>query len=310
MRKRWLTTIHRLAKQDPRIVFIGSDLTASPEFKKYNEDVPDRFFMEGVSEAHIVGLASGIAMSGKICFLNTIATFITRRCFEQNVIDLGLAEANVRLLGSGGGLVYAPLGPTHLAIDDIAIMRSIPNMTVAAPSDADEMERLIEASVAHHGPMYIRVGKGGDPVISTANQPFRIGRAIEYRKPGKAVICSFGVLTAKTIQAADALAADGVPTGVLHFHTLKPIDKDAVIAALKDASAAVTVEEHVINGGLGSIVSEIIAEAGLSHALRFKRLGLPDYFPDDYGSQDSMLASYGLDVSGIQQSVKKLLAGQ
>src|SRR2546425_5843786 len=143
--------VYELAKKDERIVFIGSDLGIGT-LDNFRKEMPNRFFMEGVSEANIVGMAAGLALEGRIVYVNTIATFITRRCFEQVVLDLGLHNANVRLIGSGGGVVYAPLGPTHLAIDDIAIMRAIPNMTIVAPCDANEMGRLMPLTLDSHGP--------------------------------------------------------------------------------------------------------------------------------------------------------------
>src|SRR5262249_21634904 len=161
------------ARADDRIVFIGSDLGVGT-LDRFKNDFPDRFFMEGVSEANVVGMAAGLALEGRIVYVNTIATFITRRCFEQVVIDLGLHNVNVRLIGNGGGLVYAPLGPTHLAIDDFAIMRAVPNMTIVAACDANEMGRLMPLTVEHQGPIYIRLAKGGDPIVSSDATPFAI----------------------------------------------------------------------------------------------------------------------------------------
>ena len=179
MRRTCLNMVYELAKKDDRIFFIGSDLGVGT-LDNYKYEIPDRFFMEGISEANIIGMAAGMAMEGKIVYINTIATFITRRCYEQNVIDLGLHNTNVRLIGSGGGLVYAPLGPTHQATEDIAIMRAIPNMTIIAPADAEEMRRLMPQTVDYQGPIYIRLGKGGDPVVTPVNESFSIGKSDPY----------------------------------------------------------------------------------------------------------------------------------
>jgi len=160
MRATALKMVHELARQDPRVVFIGSDLGAGT-MAEMAEQFPERTFMEGISEANIVGMAAGMAMEGYIPYLNTIAPFFTRRAFEQIAVDLCLQNLPVRLIASGGGLVYAPLGPTHMAIEDIAVMRALPNMTVVAVSDAEEMRRLMAASLAWPGPLYIRVAKGG-----------------------------------------------------------------------------------------------------------------------------------------------------
>jgi transketolase len=309
MRKRWLSALHQLARKNERIVFIGSDLTADAAMKELHKDIGNRFFMEGISEQHLIGMASGLAMSGLIPYVNTIATFLTRRCFEQNAVDLGLANANVRLIGGGGGLVYCPLGPTHLAIDDIALMRAIPNFTVIVPADADEMERAIIASERHQGPIYLRVAKGGDPVVSKAEHGFTIGKAIVHREPGEALIIATGILVNTALKAADQLAASGIPTGVINVHTVKPLDQEGLLARIGRARAVVTLEEHLLHGGLGSAVAELVAEHPQPRPVRFRRLGLPDAFPDQYGSQDSLLKGYGLGAEGVAASVQKLLSG-
>ena len=150
MRKTCLDMVYQLAKQDGRVFFVGSDLGVGT-LQQFKTEMPDRFFMEGVSEAAIVGMAAGLAMDGKVVYINTIATFLTRRCFEQIVLDLCAHNVRVRLIGSGGGMVYAPLGPTHEATDDIAILRAVPRMTIIAPADADEMRRLMPLTVDHPG---------------------------------------------------------------------------------------------------------------------------------------------------------------
>src|SRR5499427_9417238 len=193
MRKTCLDMVYELAKSDERIFFIGSDLGVGT-LKQFKQEMPERYFMEGVSEANIVGMAAGLALEGKIVYVNTIATFLTRRCFEQVVLDLGLHNANVRLIANGGGVVYAPLGPTHLAIDDLAIMRAVPNMTIVAPCDADEMARLMPQTVDHPGPIYIRLGKGGDPIVSRPDVPFKINKAFPMREGSDALIVSTGIM--------------------------------------------------------------------------------------------------------------------
>lgn len=158
MRRACLLSVHELARRDERVVFIGSDITKQ-NLEELEAEFPARFFMEGIYEAHLIGMAAGLAMTGKVPYLNTIATFLTRRCYDQVVVDLCLHELPVRLLGSGGGTVYAPLGPTHVANDDIAILRAIPNMTIVAPCDADEMSRLMPQTLDWPGPIYVRIAK-------------------------------------------------------------------------------------------------------------------------------------------------------
>ncbi len=177
MRKTALNSVLKLAEKDERVLFIGSDLGAGT-LDEFREKYPERFFMEGISEQNMIGMAAGLAMEGYIPYINTIASFLTRRCLEQIIIDLSLQNLPARLIGNGGGLVYAPLGPTHLAPDDLALMSAIPNMTVAAPSDAEEMRSFMEQSLEWPGPIYIRLGKGGDPVVFPKGKTVKIGKAI------------------------------------------------------------------------------------------------------------------------------------
>src|ERR1700722_8986750 len=181
MRKTCLDWVHKLAKQDSRVVFIGSDLSPGL-LSEMKAEMPDRWYMEGIAEQNVVGMAAGMAMEGFIPYANTIATFFSRRSYEQVAIDLCLPKLPVRLISNGGGLVYAPLGPTHLAIEDIAIMRALPNMAVVAVCDADEMKRFMDASLEWKGPIYIRLAKGGDPIVSRPELGFAIGKAIVMRE--------------------------------------------------------------------------------------------------------------------------------
>jgi len=305
MRQTCLNSVYELAKADERIFFIGSDLGAGT-LDKFKEEIPDRFFMEGISEANVIGMASGLALEGKIPYVNTIATFITRRCYEQLVIDLGLHNANVRLIGNGGGLVYAPLGPTHQAIEDMAILRSIPNMTVLAPCDADEMRRFMPLTVDHIGPIYIRLGKGYDPIVSNDNVAVEIGKAIPMREGKDALILTTGITLKYGLQASDDLHKHGLSTAVLHLPTIKPLDNESILAYTSEAPIVVTVEEHTVIGGLGSAVAEIIAEAGFNPARRFKRIGIPDMFADEYGSQDSLMERYSINDNRVTELVLEL----
>jgi transketolase len=304
MRKRSLECVYRLAKKNREVVFIGSDLGVgvTDELKK---ELPGQWFMEGVSEQHIIGMAAGLAMSGKIVYINTIATFITRRCYEQNAIDLGLTGAKVRLLGSGGGLVYAPLGPTHLATEDIALMRAIPGMTVVAPADAEEMERVMMASESHPGPMYIRIAKGGEPVV-TKPEGFALGKAAVYGEAGELLIVTTGVMLSRALEAAALLKPEGISCRILHCHTIKPFDAAAVLEHAVRARAVLTLEEHTLVGGLGSVVAETMSSRALGIPLG--RLGIPDVFPDEYGSQNSLLEKFGLGVPQIAAEARRLLA--
>jgi transketolase len=302
MRAACLNMVHELARRDERVVFIGSDLSPGL-LDGMRREMPERWFMEGVTEANVIGMAAGLAMEGFRPYVNTIATFITRRCYEQVAVDLCLHRLPVRLLGNGGGLVYAPLGPTHLAIEDIAIMRALPNMTVTAVCDAPEMVRLMEATLDWPDPIYVRIAKGGDPIVSAKEAGFAIGKAIPMRRSrGKrVVIMATGVMTTNCLAAADILAKDGIDATVVHFHTIKPLDGEAVLEFAHGAELVVTVEEGVRIGGFGSAVADHLLEHGAPPALM--RLGLPDAFPDKYGVQDDLLDVYGLKPAQIAAAV-------
>lgn len=305
MRQLCLDTVYELAKKDRRIFFIGSDLGFGT-LQKFKEEMPERFLMEGVNEANIVGMAAGLALEGKIVYVNTIATFLSRRCFEQIVLDLCLHNVNVRLIANGGGVVYAPLGPTHLAIDDIGILRTIPRMTIVAPADEAEMGRLMPETVDYRGPIYIRLGKGNEPILTTDEIPFQIGKAIPMREGTDALIITTGVTLKAALDAAANLSQQGLEAAVLHVHTVKPLDSDAILKYAADVPVIVTIEEHTLMGGLGSAVAELVAEANFNPAKRFKRIGIPDVFPEQYGSQESLMALYGITAEKLAAAVATL----
>jgi len=306
MRETSLRMVYELAQQDERILFVGSDLGVGV-LREFKERYPARFFMEGVSEANIIGMSAGLALDGHIVYVNTIATFLTRRCFEQVAVDLCLHNANVRLLASGGGLVYAPLGPTHLAIEDIAILRALPNMTILAPADAREMRRLMPATVNYPGPIYVRLAKGHDPVVTPEGDTLEIGKALPMRHGDDALLLTTGVALQVGLAAADLLAGHGIRASVLHLPTIKPLDTQAVLDQVARVPVTVTVEEHTVIGGLGGAVAELLAETDLLSERRFKRLGIPDVFPDKYGDQAGLMSRYGIAPERVAMEVRDLL---
>ena len=306
MRRTSLDCIHKLAQKDERVLFIGSDLGAGV-LDSMKQEMPERWFMEGVAEQHIIGMAAGLAMEGFVPYVNTIASFLTRRCFEQLVIDLSLMNLPVRLVANGGGVVYAPLGPTHQAIDDIAILRTLPNITIVAPCDADEMRRLMEQTLDWNGPMYIRLAKGGDPIISSEENTFSIGKGIVMREPGEVLFISTGIMTRNALLASELLDAAGISSGVLHCHTVKPLDQELILGLTKNIRLIVTVEEHIISGGLGTAVLETLYTSERTSIPRIKCLGIPNRFVDQYGSQETVLESFGLLSKQISATVQDLI---
>lgn len=306
MRKTSLDCIYELALKDDRVLFIGSDLGAGV-LDDMRQTLPDRWLMEGIAEQHIVGMAAGLAMNGFLPYVNTIATFLTRRCFEQIAVDLCLHNLPVTLVGNGGGVVYAPLGPTHQAIEDIAILRTLPNMTVVAPCDADEMKRLMAQSLEWPGPLYIRLAKGGDKIVSLEKRGFTIGKGIVIEPPGEILFVSTGVMTQRAIEAGEKLRLSGINVGILHIHTIKPIDQQLLLSTIESVKFIVTLEEHVLTGGLGSAVLEVMNDSDALRDRKLLRLGIPDSFSCHYGSQDSLLESWHLSVDDVVMAVKKCM---
>ena len=308
MRKTALECVHRLAQHDKRVLFIGSDL-GHGVLEKMKNELPDQFFMEGVSEQYIIGMAAGLAMEGFIPYVNTIATFLTRRCYEQVAVDLCMHDLPVRLIANGGGGVYAPLGPTHLAVEDIAIMRALPNMAVVAPCDADEMNRLMMSTLEWPHPIYIRLARGGDPIVSKDDLGFELGKSIKMKTGADGMFITTGVMTQLALETAEILKGDGVDVGVLHVHTIKPFDASGVISAIESVKAVVTVEEHIVNGGLGSAVLESCSELRPELLSKISRIGIPDKFATEYGSQNSLLKHWGITADNLVAAMMKKLGG-
>ena len=309
MRATCQNMVYDLAKRDKRVIFIGSDLSPGL-LADMRKEMPERWYMEGITEANVIGMAAGLAMEGYIPYVNTIATFITRRCYEQVAVDLCLHELPVRLIGNGGGLVYAPLGPTHLAIEDIAIMRALPNMTVTAVCDAKEMVRLMNGTLDWPHPIYIRLAKGGDPVVSREENGFAIGKAIPMvraRSRRSVVFMATGVMTTNCLAAADLLSKDGHDASVVHFHTVKPLDEETVLEFADGAELVVTVEEGTRIGGFGSAVTDLLVEKLGVAIPPVLRIGLPDAFPHKYGLQEELFEVYGLTPAQIAAGTVKSL---
>ena len=296
-----------MAREDPNVIYLGSDVGAGT-LKEFQEEIPDQFFVEGIAEAYVIGLAAGLAMSGKKPYVNTIATFLTRRCYDQIAIDVCMGNHNVRLYANGGGLVYAPLGPTHLAIDDIALMRALPNMTVIVPADADQMERAVYASAKHKGPIYFRVARGGDPVVPQGEDQFEIGKAIVLQEPKDILLIATGIMVHRALQVADHLKSDGIQAGVINVHTIKPLDIETLSQYLAITPNVITLEEHSTIGGLGSAVAQLVAEGARHPQCQFKIMGIPDCFPDKYGRQGDLINYFGLEEPKIYSEVQQMLA--
>jgi len=294
MRKTCLETVFELSKKNKKVVFIGSDLGPGV-LDNFKKKFPNRFYMEGVAEQAIIGMAAGLAMQKFRPYVNTIATFITRRCFEQVVVDLCLHNLPVTLIGNGGGMVYAPLGPTHQAIEDISIMRTLPNMTIISPCDANEMRKLVLQTLKIKGPIYIRIARGGEKII-TKKYKINIGKAIFLKKMTNYNFVTTGVTAQIALNAAKKIKYKfNIDVGVIHFSTVKPLDEVVLKKLISKSKKIITIEENITDGGFGSSILEFSSK--LNSKIKkadIKNFGLPSSFSKKYGTQDELLKFYDL----------------
>lgn len=304
MRNAFLDTLFELALQDERIVFITGDL-GYRVVEKLMEQRPLQFLNAGVAEQNLTGLAAGMALSGKTVFTYSIGNFPTMRCLEQIRNDVCYHEANVKIVTVGGGFAYGPMGMTHHAIEDLAVMRAIPGLMVVAPGDPVETRAATRAIVAHPGPCYLRLGKAGEPTVHTEPVEFQLGKAIRFQEGSDLTLISIGGMLHTAAKVAARLATHGVRTRVLSMHTLKPLDESAVLAAARETGGIATLEEHSVNGGLGSAVAELLAETR-DVKVPFKRIGLPPIFSPHIGTQEYMLQKHGLTEESVASAMMAL----
>lgn len=301
MRPAFINALHKLARSNDRIFLLSADVGFSV-FERFIEDFPDRYFNVGVAEANMIGVASGLSLSNKIVYVYTMAHFITMRCYEQIRLDICYQNTNVKLIGSGGGLTYGSAGITHHSIEDISIMRSLPNMYVVCPGDPIETEYLIEASLKHKGPMYVRLGKR-DPIIHRKDIDFKIGKGLIIKRGDDLHILSTGNMLETAMIVSGNLERNGLNASVVSMHTVKPIDINLIKELADTGKPIFTIEEHSMIGGLGSAVSEILAE--LDCNIPFKKIGLPDEYCPIVGSQKYLRKTLGLDVDSIYKIIKE-----
>lgn len=306
MRNAFAAEITDLATADPRVVLLSGDI-GNRLFDKFKTRQPDRFINCGVAEANMIGMAAGMAMSGLRPIAYTIASFATVRCLEQIRVDVCYHDVPVIIAGVGAGLSYASLGGTHHACEDIALMRAFPNMSVVCPADPLEVRLALRAALAYDRPVYIRLGKKGEPRVHTQMPEFRIGRGIIVREGTDVCLLGTGTILPVVLEAAAGLDAAGLSTCVVSLHTVKPIDRDLLETVTRDFAVVATIEEHSVIGGLGGSVAEWIADRGSVRA-RLLRLGVPDAFVHGAVEQEDAREHVGLTASGIADRICQVLA--
>lgn len=306
MRNAFAAEITELAIHDPRIVLLSGDI-GNRLFDRLKENCPGRFFNCGVAEANMVGVAAGLGLRGLRPIAYTIAPFLTARCLEQIRLDLCYQRVPAILVATGAGLSYASLNATHHSCEDIAWLRVLPNMTVICPGDPVEVKLALRAALKHDGPVYLRIGKKGEPTVHTVEPNFQIGRFIPLRPGGDVRLLSTGNVLPLAMSVANALTEQGVSCGVSSCPTVKPLDNDALHDAFTTSRLVVTLEEHSILGGFGGAVAEWLAEQ-TAMAARLLRQGTADAFLYEAGEQEHARHRYGLTVEGVSQAIHRQLA--
>ncbi len=296
----------RLGKEDERIVVLCADLKESTRAEVFEKEFPNRFIEVGIAEQNMAALAAGLGLAGKIPFITSYAAFSPGRNYEQIRTTIALNQVPVKVMGMHAGVSVGPDGATHQMLEDIGLMRMLPGMVVINPADAIEAEKAVVAAGKNGLPTYIRFGRAPVPVFTTEETPFEIGKAqVLWRSERpKVTLMATGAVSHTALMAARALDASGIGSIVLHVHTIKPLDTAAVIACAKETGEVVTIEEHQVAGGFGSAIAECL---GSHYPVPVTRVGIQDEFGQS-GTPDELLEHYGLSVTGIVQSVQRVLS--
>ena len=294
-----------LASTNENIVVLDADLSKSTKTADFKAVCPERFFNMGIAEGNMMGVAAGLSTCGKIPFVSTFAMFAAGRAFEQIRNSICYPKLNVKVCATHAGLTVGEDGASHQTVEDLALMRSIPNMVVISPADAVETKAAIEAIAEYDGPCYVRLGRAAVNVINDENTyKFQIGKGVVLAEGKDVTIAATGIMVDTALEAKDLLAAEGINAKIVNIHTLKPLDNELLIQCAKETGAIVTVEEHSVIGGLGSAVAEAIAE---EYPVPVVKLGVNDVFGQS-GTPAELLKGYGLTAEGIVEKVKKALA--
>ncbi len=296
-------TLVELGKNDENIVVLDADLSKSTKTHSFSKEFPNRFFNMGIAEQNLMGTAAGLAASGKIPFASTFAVFASGRAFEIIRNSICYPKLNVKVCATHAGITVGEDGASHQAIEDIAIMRSLPNMVVLNPADAVSTKALLKEIVEYEGPVYVRLGRAKVPVIYDDDVKITIGKGMEVKGGNDITIIGTGIMVNEALKARKELLKEGITARVIDIHTIKPIDKEIIIKAGRETKGIVTVEEHSILGGLGSAVAEVLAE---NHPTLLKRVGINDTFGES-GKPDELMKKYGLTAENIIAKAKEIL---
>jgi len=302
-------TLAALAEGNDKIVGLTADLEKTTAIKFFADKFPDRFFNVGIAEQNMLGIAAGLAKAGLIPFASTMAVFACLRAGEQLRTDIAYQNLPVKIIATHAGIAFGHAGTTHHCTEDFAILRAIPNMTVICPADGIETSKAVQACVDTPGPVYIRIGRGFEPpCYENDDYTYEIGKAITMREGTDLTIICCGIAVLQAVNAARTLAEnDGLSVRVINMHTIKPIDKEAILKAVSETRRILTVEEHNVLGGLGDAVASVIAESGMGCV--FRKHGLQDTFAA-IGYAEDLYAHYGLDGRSVAQFVQEVVSNE
>lgn len=304
MRTAFINTLTELAKNNENLWLLTGDLGFSV-VENFEAILPNQYLNAGVSEQNMIGMAAGLAMCGKTVFTYSIVPFITMRCFEQVRNDLCMQNVNVKIVGVGAGFSNNQMGPTHHSIEDIAVMRALPNMIVVCPGDPWEVEEATKAIAKINTPAYLRIGKKGEPTINSEKGAFVIGKGILLNEGGDLTLVSTGNMLETASLVCEKLAKINIRVRLISMHTVKPLDEKLIIESAEKTGAIFTIEEHSIIGGLGSAVAQVLMENG--KVIKFHSFGVKDKFTKIAGDQDYLRKINGLDPSGIAKNILKII---
>ena len=297
-------TLAELGEENNSIVVLDADLSGSTKTSTFAKKFPERFFNMGIAEANMVGTAAGLAAAGKIPFVSTFAIFAVGRAWEQVRQSVAYPGANVKIVATHGGVTVGEDGGSHQSVEDIAIMRAVPNMTVIVPADGPETSRAIRAAAAYKGPVYVRLGRNKVPTVTPDDIPFEIGKGVQLADGTDVTFVTTGLMTGQAVAAAEVLKAEGVSARVVHLATVKPLDGEILLKAARETGAIVTAEEHSIVGGLGGAVAEFLGE----HCpTPMKRVGLNDRFGTS-GKAEELLKYFGLMPADLAEAAREIIA--
>ena len=292
-----------LGAKKPELVVMDADLSKSTMTAEFGKTYPERFFNMGIAEQNLYGAAAGLALSGKVVCASTFAMFATGRAFEIIRNSIGYTKANVKICATHAGITVGEDGASHQTFEDIALMRTIPGMTVINPSDGVSAKKLLEQAVEMYGPCYVRLGRAAVPVFYDESADITLGRANTIREGKDVTVIATGIMVNEAFIAAEKLAEEGIDVRVIDIHTIKPIDSDAIIKAAEETKAIVTAEEHSIVGGLGSEVAEVVVK---SAPVRMAMVGQQDTYGES-GKPDQLKEKYGMTSADIINAVKSVL---